>query len=67
MQEMEILNELTNSKKRQRFTLKESTNLQIKRQSKRNNLSQNSYLIKSVVDFVEAYQRQNIFFYGRSF
>ncbi|CAM3375549.1 hypothetical protein CAUP111243_01590 [Campylobacter upsaliensis] len=65
MQETGILKEQTKSKKRQRFMLKTSTNLQIARQSKKMKLTKNAYLTKSLLDFLEQYKSQNIFFFGR--
>ncbi len=65
MQEVGILKEQTKSKKRQRFMLKTSANLQIARQSKKMKLTKNAYLTKSLLDFLEQYKSQNIFFFGR--
>lgn len=65
MQEAGILKEQTTSKKRQRFMLKTSANLQIKRQSKKMKLTQNAYLTHSLLEFLDKYKSQNIFFYGR--
>lgn len=65
MQEVGILKEQTESKKRQRFMLKTNTNLQITRQSKKMKLTKNAYLIKSLLDFLSQYKTQNIFFFGR--
>lgn len=67
MQKVEISKEQVGLKKRQRFMLRQSANLQIKRQSKKMNTSQNDYLIKSVESFLRAYKAQNIFFYDRAF
>lgn len=63
MQNVGILERPTGLKKRQRFMLKQSTNLQIKRESKRGKISQNQYLTNSIVEFLRAYRAQNIFFY----
>ena len=52
MQETGILKEQTKSKKRQRFMLKTSANLQITRQSKKMKLTKNAYLTKSLLDFL---------------
>ncbi|MDL0101627.1 hypothetical protein [Campylobacter felis] len=65
MQEVGILKEQIKSKKRQRFMLKTSANLQIARQSKKMKLTKNAYLTKSLLDFLEQYKSQNIFFFGR--
>lgn len=65
MQEVGILKEQTKSKKRQRFMLKTSANLQIARQSKKMKLTKNAYLTKSLLDFLVQYKSQNIFFFGR--
>lgn len=65
MQEVGILKEQTSSKKRQRFMLKTSANLQITRQSKKMKLTKNAYLTKSLLDFLSQYKTQNIFFFGR--
>lgn len=64
MQSVGILEGPTELKKRQRFMLKQSTNLQIKRESKRMKISQNQYLTNSIVEFLRAYRDQNIFFYA---
>ena len=63
MQSVEILERPIGLKKRQRFMLKQSTNLQIKRESKRGKISQNHYLTNSIVEFLRAYRAHNIFFY----
>ncbi|SUX27082.1 Uncharacterised protein [Campylobacter upsaliensis] len=65
MQEVGILKEQTSSKKRQRFMLKTNANLQIARQSKKMKLTKNAYLTKSLLDFLNQYKTQNIFFFGR--
>lgn len=65
MQETKILKRQMQEKKRQRFLLRKSQNIFIKRQSKKENLSKNGFLFKSVMEFLEAYKRQNIFFYNK--
>lgn len=65
MQEVGISQEQIKSKKRQRFMLKTSANLQITRQSKKMKLTKNAYLTKSLLDFLKQYQSQNIFFFWR--
>lgn len=62
MQSTIILNEQIELKKRQRFTLKKSTNLQIKRESKKMKSTQNAYLVKSLMAYFMQYKKQNIFF-----
>lgn len=62
MQSTIILNEQIELKKRQRFTLKKSTNLQIKRESKKMKSTKNAYLVKSLMAYFMQYKKQNIFF-----
>lgn len=63
MQGVEISKRPAGLKKRQRFMLTVSANLQIKIESKREKISQNQYLTNSIVEFLRAYRAENIFFY----
>ena len=64
MQSAGILKRPTGLKKRQRFMLTISANLQIKMESKREKISQNQYLTNSIAKFLRAYRAENIFFYA---
>ena len=64
MQSVGTLERPTGLKKRQRFMLKQSSNLQIKMESKREKISQNQYLTNSIVEFLRAYRAENIFFHA---